>query len=113
MAEMKTIGKEIADHIHNILTPRDLHEKITALTAAVKDPDIISIYGNGHLLIGHKKIRDGLAISTDGFGVWVITKLVSTKDKSYELTDKVFRTENTETVVRALAGLLISWEENQ
>ncbi len=115
MAENDNIltGKELGNYIQNVLTPRDLHEKIAALTAAVKDPDIITIYGNGHLLIGHKKIRDGLAISTDGFGLWEITKLVSTKDKSYELTDKVFRTENTETVVRALAGLLISWEEKQ
>jgi hypothetical protein len=115
MAEMdnKLTGREFGDHIHSVLTPRDLHEKLAALIAAVKNPDIITIYGNGHLLIGHKKIKDGLAISTDGFGVWEITKLVSTKDRSYELTDNVYRTENSETVIRALAGLLISWEEKQ
>lgn len=105
--------KEYADCIYNVLTPRDLHEKMEAVIAAAKNPDIITSYGNGHFLIGHKKFRDGLAISTDGFGVWEITELSSTEDKSYELTDKVFKTENTETVVRALAALLIVWEESQ
>jgi hypothetical protein len=105
--------KEYADCIYNVLTPHDLHEKMKAVIAAAKNPDIIINYGNGHFLIGHKKYRDGLAISTDGFGVWEITELSSTEDKSYEFTEKVLKTENTETVVRALASLLITWEENQ
>jgi hypothetical protein len=105
--------KEFADCIYNVLTPHDLHEKMKAVLAAAKNPDIIINYGNGHFLIGHKKYRDGLAISTDGFGVWEITELRSTEDSSYEFTDKVFRTETTETVVRALASLLITWEESQ
>jgi hypothetical protein len=105
--------KEYADCIYNVLTAHDLHEKMKAVVAAAKNPDIIINYGNGHFLIGHKKYRDGLAISTDGFGVWEITGLTSTEDKSYEFTEKVLKTENTETVVRALASLLITWEENQ
>ena len=105
--------KEYADCIYNVLTPRDLHEKMKSVIAASKNTDIIINYGNGHFLIGHKKYRDGLAISTDGFGVWEITELSSGEDKSYEFTDKVFKTENTETVVRALAALLITWEESQ
>jgi len=105
--------KEFADCIYNVLTPYDLHEKMKGVLAAGKNPGIIINYGNGHFLIGHKKYRDGLAISTDGFGVWEITELSSTEDKSYEFTDKIFKTENTETVVRALAALLITWEECQ
>ena len=105
--------KEYADCIYNVLTPYDLHEKMKAVLAAAEDPGIIINYGNGHFLIGHKNYRDGLAISTDGFGVWEITELHSTEDKSYELTDKVFKTENTETVTRALASLLITWKEGQ
>jgi hypothetical protein len=105
--------KEFADCIYNVLTPHDLHEKMKAVITAAKNPDLIINYGNGHFLIGHKKYRDGLAISTDGFGVWEITELSSTEDKSYEFTDKVFKTENTETVVRALGSLLITWEECQ
>jgi hypothetical protein len=103
--------KEFADCIYNVLTPYDLHEKMKAVLAGAKNPDIIINYGNGHFLIGHKKYRDGLAISTDGFGAWEITELTSTEDKSYEITEKVFKTEKTETVVRALAALLITWEE--
>ena len=105
--------KEFADCIYNVLTPHDLHVMMTAVLAAAKNPDIITSYGNGHFLIGHKKFRDGLAISTDGFGVWEITEISSSDDKSYGLTDKVFKTENTETVARALASLLATWEENQ
>lgn len=105
--------KEYADCIYNVLTPRDLHGKMQAVIAATKNPFIITRYGNGHFFIGHKKFRDGLAISTDGFGVWEITEISSAEDKSYMLTDNVFKTENTETVVRALAALLITWEESQ
>ena len=104
--------KDYADCIYNVLTPYDLHEKMKVVLAAAKNPDIIINYGNGHFLIGNKKYGDGLAISTDGFGVWEITKLSSTGDKSYEFTDKVFWTENTESVVRALASLLNTWEES-
>ncbi|MDD1680653.1 MAG: hypothetical protein LUQ35_03490 [Methanoregula sp.] len=107
------IKKEFADCIYNVLTPYDLHEKMKDVLAGGKNPDVIINYGNSHFLIGHKKYRDGLAISTDGFGVWEITELSSTEDKSYEFTDKIFKTEKTETVVRALASLLITWEECQ
>lgn len=105
--------KEFADCIYNVLTPRDLHERMKAVLAGAKNPDIIINYGNGHFLIGHKKFRDGLAISTDGFGSWEMTGISSTEDKAYEFTDKVSRTEKTETVVRAVASLLITWEESQ
>lgn len=97
---------EYTDCINNVLTPFDLHEKMKSVLEKTKDPDMIINYGKGHFLIGHKKFQDGLAISTDGSGVWEITGL-----KSYELTDRVIRTEHTETVVRALACLLNTWEE--
>lgn len=105
--------KEYADCIYNVLTPYDLHERMKAVLAAAKNTEVIINYGNGHFLIGHKRYRDGLAVSTDGFGVWEITGLRSTEDHSYEFSDNKFRTENTETVVRALASLLITWEESQ
>jgi hypothetical protein len=105
--------KEFADCIYNVLTPYDLHERMKVVLAVSKNPEIIINYGNGHFLIGHKKYRDGLSISTDGFGTWEITGLSTTEDKSYEFTDKVFKTEKTETVVRAIAALLITWEESQ
>jgi len=105
--------KEFADCIYNVLTPYDLHEKMKTVLTTAKNTDVIVNYGNGHFLIGHKKYRDGLAVSTDGFGLWEITELKSTEDRSYEFTDKTFKTENTETVVRAVASLLITWEEFQ
>src|SRR5512133_2420463 len=97
---------DYADCITSVLTPLDMYEKMKIVLDRAKDPDIIINYGKGHFLIGHKKFRDGLAISTDGSGVWEITGL-----KSYELTDSVFRTEQTETVVRAVASLLNTWKE--
>jgi hypothetical protein len=105
--------KEYADCIYNVLTPYDLYDKMKAVIAAAKNPGILINYGNGYFLVGHKKFRDGLAVSTDRFGVWEITELISTEEKSYEFTDKVFKTENTETVARAIASLLVTWEEYQ
>ncbi len=104
--------KEYADCIYNVLTPYDLHVRMKAVLAAAKNTDVIITYGNGHFLIGHKRYRDGLAISTDRSGAWEITELRSTEDKSYDFTDKVYRTEQTETVVRAVAALLNMWEES-
>jgi hypothetical protein len=100
--------KDFADCIDNVLTPFDLFEKMKVIIDAAKDTGIILNYGKGHFLIGHKKYRDGLAVSTDGFGVWEITEL-----KSYELTDRKFLTEQTQTVVRAVASLLNTWEETR
>jgi len=105
--------KAFADCIYNVLTPYDLHDMMNAVLAKAKKSDVITSYGNGHFLIGHKKFRGGLAISTDGFGVWEITELRSTENKSYELTENIYKTENTETVVRALGSLLATWEESQ
>ena len=105
--------KEFADCIYNVLTPYDMHVRMKAVLAAAKNPDVIINYGNGHFLIGHKLFRDGLAVSTNGFGVWEITQLRSTDDGSYEFTSTIYRTEQTETVVRALASLLILWEESR
>jgi hypothetical protein len=102
--------KAFADCIYNVLTPYDLHERMKDVLTAAKNTSVVINYGNGHFLIGHKKFRDGLAISTDGFGVWEITELTSTETEPYQLTDKVFKTENTETVARALGSLLITWE---
>ncbi len=99
--------KEYADCINNVLTPFDLHETMKGIITLTRDPDIIINYGKGHFLIGHKKYRSGLAVSTaDGSGVWEITEL-----QSYEMTDRVSKTEDTETVIRAIASLLNTWEE--
>jgi uncharacterized protein len=105
--------KEYADCIYNVLTPHDLHEKMKHVVAISKNPSIIINYGNGHFLIGHKKFRDGLAISTDGFGVWEITQLSSSEQEAFQFTNKVYKTEETETVIRALASMLHTWEENE
>ena len=105
--------KEFADCIYNVLTPYDLHEKIIPLITPAKSPGVIINYGNGHFLIGHERFPEGMAVSTDGFGVWEMTRLVSTEDASYQFTDNVYKTERTETVVRAIASLIITWQEQK
>lgn len=104
--------KEFADAIYNVLTPSDLYEKLSKVVTPEKLPGVFINYGKGHFVIAHEKFSDGLSISTDGLGVWIITGLESTPDNSYQYTDKVMRTENTETVSRAIAALIINWEES-
>ena len=104
--------KEFADGIYNVLTPFDLYEKMSRLLSPEKHPGIFINYGNGHFVIAHEKFNDGLSISTDGLGVWVITGIESTPDNTYQYTNHVHRTENTETVSRAIAALIIKWTES-
>jgi len=104
--------KEFADGIYNVLTPFDLYEKMSKVITPEKIPGVFINYGNGHFVIAHEKFNDGLAVSTNGLGVWVITAIESTPENVYQYTNRTFRTENTETVSRAIAALLISWTEN-
>jgi hypothetical protein len=105
--------KEFADGIYNVLTPFDLYEKMSKILTPEKHPGIFINYGNGHFVIAHEKYSEGLSISTDGLGVWVITGLTAGADNSYQYTDKEYKTENTETVSRAIAALIINWTENE
>ena len=103
--------KEFADGIYNVLTPFDLYEKMSKIITPEKHPGVFINYGNGHFVIAHEKFSDGLAVSTDGLGVWVITAIESTPDNAYQYTNRVHHTENTETVSRAIAALIIGWAE--
>jgi hypothetical protein len=104
--------KDFADCIYNVLTPRDLHEKMIPLVTGGKCPGVVINYGNGHFLIGHNQFQDGLSISSDPFGMWQITQLSLAEDGTYQFMEPVIRTENTETVIRAIASLMIRWQEN-
>jgi len=105
--------KEFADGIYNVLTPFDLYEKMSKILTPEKHPGVFINYGNGHFVLAHEKFSGGLSISTDGLGVWVITSLESTPEGTYQYSDRVHRTENTETVSRAIAALIITWDESE
>jgi hypothetical protein len=105
--------KEFSDVIYNVLTPSDLHEKIAELIGLEKNPDVVITYGQGHLFIGHRKFSNGLSISTDGLGMWEIQGLITTQDDSYKYTSEIVKTERTETVARAIAALMINWNESE
>lgn len=105
--------KDFSDVIYNVLTPLDLHEKLAELITPEKNPDVVITYGQGHLFIGHKKFSNGLSVSTDGLGMWEIRGLTTAKDDSYEYTREIVKTERTETVARAIAVLMISWNESE
>ncbi|MFA6225312.1 MAG: hypothetical protein WC620_03795 [Methanoregula sp.] len=105
--------KEFSDVIYNVLTPSDLHEMIADLIALENNPDVVITYAQGHLFIGHKKFINGLSISTDGLGMWEIRGMMVAKDNSYQYTSDVVKTERTETVARAIAALMIDWNESE
>ena len=103
--------KEFADGIYNVLTPFDLYEKISKIVTSENSPGVFMNYGSGHFVIAHEKFNNGLSVSTDSLGMWVITAIESTPDNAYQYTNQVLRTENTETVNRAIASLIIGWAE--
>jgi hypothetical protein len=105
--------KEFADGIYNVLTPFDLYEKMSQIITPEKLPGVFINYGNGNFVLAHEKFSNGLSISTDGLGAWIITALESTPDGSYQYTGKAFSTENTETVSRAIAALINMWTESE
>jgi hypothetical protein len=106
--------KEFADGIYNVLTPFDLYEKMSKLITPEKNPGVVMNYGKGHFIIVHENFSNGLSISTDGLGMWVITAIAATPpDNSYQYTNRVSRTEKTETVNRAIAALVNDWLESE
>jgi D-mannonate dehydratase len=105
--------KEFSDVIYNVLTPSDLYEKMAELIEREKNPSVVITYGQGHLFIGHKKFNNGLSISTDGLGMWEIRGLTTAPDESYQYTSEMVKTERTETVARAVAVLMIDWNESE
>ncbi|MCU0628601.1 MAG: hypothetical protein MUE45_03810 [Methanoregulaceae archaeon] len=70
-------------------------------------------YESGELFINCKGFSNGLSIIVDTFGVWVIRESISEKnDGIFTQGKKSHHTENTVTVIRAVARWFRDIEES-
>jgi len=70
-------------------------------------------YESGELFINCKGFSNGLSIIVDTFGVWITRETLSEKNNGIFTQDKKFHsTENTATVIRAVARWFRDIEES-
>ena len=70
-------------------------------------------YESGELFINCPGFSNGLSVTTDPFGVWVISEVISAEnDGIFTQSGNLHKTENTITVLRAVASWIVDLEEN-
>jgi hypothetical protein len=102
------------EDVETILTTHDLSVYLKALMQKKKDRDLkINIdYETGELFINCPGFSDGLSVKTDPFGVWVISEVISQDNNGiFTQTGNLHKTENTITVLRAVASWVRNLEE--
>jgi len=102
------------EDIETILTTRDLSAFLKDMLKK-EDLDLkIDIdYESGELFINCPGFSNGLSVTTDPFGVWVISEVIS-KDNNgiFNQTGNIHKTERTITVLRAVANWIRDLEES-
>jgi hypothetical protein len=70
-------------------------------------------YESGELFINCPGFSNGLSVTTDPFGVWIINEVISQDNNGiFTQSGKLFKTENTITVLRAVASWIVDLEES-
>ncbi len=103
------------DDSKNILTTIELSAHVENLVQREdRDLKIDVNYEAGELYINCKDFSNGLSITTDTFGVWVINELVSQEnDGVFTQSGNSHKTEDTLTVLRAIATWINDIEESK
>jgi hypothetical protein len=102
------------EDIEKILTTQDLSAYLKdMLKREDRDLHITIDYESGELFLSAKGFSYGLSILIDPFGVWVIREVVS-QDAGGTFTQgrNSYKTENTMTVIRAVARWIRDIEES-
>ena len=102
------------EDIEKILTTQDLSAYLKdMLKSEGRDLNIKIDYESGELFINAKGFSYGLSILIDPFGVWVIREVLS-RDAGGTFTQSKnsYKTENTVTVIRAVARWIQDIEES-
>ena len=97
-----------------ILTAHDLSVYLKEIVAQ-EDSDLkIDIdYESGELFINCPGFSNGLSITTDAFGVWVINEVISQEnDGVFTQSGNFHKTEKTMTVLRAIASWIRDLEDS-
>jgi hypothetical protein len=102
------------EDVETILTTHDLSVYLTAMVQ--KDDRDLKIdidYESGELFINCPGFSNGLSVTTDPFGVWVISELISQdNDGVFTQSGNLHKTEKTMTVLRAVASWIVDLEES-
>jgi hypothetical protein len=102
------------EDVETILTTQDLSAYLKdMLKKEDRDLNITIDYESGELFMNAKGFSNGLSILIDQFGVWVIREVISEDtDGTFTQGKDSYRTENTITVIRAVARWIRDIEES-
>jgi hypothetical protein len=102
------------EDVETILTTRDLSVFLKAMVQKEDRELKIDIdYESGELYINCPGFSNGLSVKADPFGVWVISEVISQENNGiFTQTGKLYRTEKTMTVLRAVACWIADLEES-
>ena len=91
--------------VEKILTTADLSEYLkNMLKTEDRDLNLDIDLESGELFINCKGFSNGLSILVNTFGVWVIREAISKNDDGiFTQSKNCYKTENTITVIRAVA----------
>jgi hypothetical protein len=102
------------EDVETILTTHDLSVYLKAMVQ--KDDRDLKIdidYESGELFINCPGFSNGLSVTTDPFGVWVISEVISQEnDGVFTQSGNLHNTERTMTVLRAVASWIVDLEES-
>jgi len=106
-----------------MLRPEDIETILTTYDLSVFLKDMVQEedrklkididYESGEVFINCPGFSNGISVTTDAFGVWVINELISQdNDGIYTQTGNLHKTENTMTVLRAVASWIHDLEDS-
>jgi hypothetical protein len=102
------------EDIETILTTHDL--AVCLKEMVLKEDCELKIdvdYESGEVFINCPSFSNGLSVTTDQFGVWVINEVISkNNDGIFTQSGNLYKTERTMTVLRAVASWIRDLEES-
>jgi hypothetical protein len=102
------------EDVETILTTHDLSVYLKEMVQKEDRELKIDIdYESGELFINCPGFSNGLSVTTDPFGVWVISEVISADNNGiFTQSGKLHKTEKTVTVLRAVASWIVDLEES-
>ena len=102
------------DDVETILTTHDLSVYLKEMVQREdRDLKIDIDYESGEVFINCPGFSNGLSVTTDPFGVWVINEVISKdNDGIFTQTGNHHKTEKTMTVLRAVASWIFDLEDS-
>jgi hypothetical protein len=102
------------EDVETILTTHDLSVFLKDMVQKEDRELKIDIdYESGELFIICPGFSYGLSVTTDPFGVWVISEMISPdNDGIFTQSGELYKTEKTMTVLRAVANWIVDLEES-